>query len=138
MKTSLPLRTVSGDNSREHFRKKAARAKAHRFAAKWAVNNLYRGNAAVVEINSGLLVTLTRVAPKPLDSDGNASGMKHIRDGIADAFGLRDDSDPRITWAYAQRKGGVRVYAVEIEITARAHCPTCGAAVSATNNGVNP
>lgn len=34
----------------------------------------------------------------------------------ADWLGL-NDRDPRVTWTYDQRKGGVREYAVEITIT---------------------
>ncbi len=135
MKTTLLIRAVSGDNAHVHWREKAARTKAHRFAAKWATEaEMRRNNLADSEwllSGAGLLVTLTRIAPRPLDTDGNASAMKAVRDGVADAFGLKSDNDERITWAYAQRRGGIREYGVEIEITARAHCASCGQAVSA-------
>lgn len=60
-------------------------------------------------------VTLTRIAPRPLDGDGWQSAAKPIRDGVADFLGVKDN-DPRVTWNYAQRKGRVRECAVEIEI----------------------
>lgn len=131
MNFTLPIRTKSGDNAHEHWRAKAARAKAQRGGACVALRaaapvgvlreSLFSG------LNSpGLTVTLTRVAPRPLDTDGNASGMKSIRDGIADALGLKSDADPRVSWVYGQRRGGVGEYAVEVAISERTHCPTCG------------
>ena len=130
---TLPIRTKSGDNAHTYWRGKARQAKAHRSAAalatraKWRVFG-YDAEGCASLLDAGLVVTLTRVAPSALDTDGNASGMKSIRDGIADALGLKSDRDPRITWAYAQRRAGVREYAVEVAITPRGFCPTCGAA----------
>ena len=40
-----------------------------------------------------------------LDSDNNVAAFKHVRDGVTDALGLKDDDDPRLTWAYDQEKG---------------------------------
>ena len=50
---------------------------------------------------TGLTVTLTRYAEKLLDDDGLRRGFKHIRDGVADAFGIADN-DPRLTFEYHQ------------------------------------
>jgi len=38
---------------------------------------------------------------------------------VADALWLRDDSDPLVSWAYGQRKGRPKQYAVEVTITHR-------------------
>jgi hypothetical protein len=74
-----------------------------------------------------VVVTLTRIAPRKLDNhDGLAPSMKGIVDQLAVQLGLptnkkghaRDD-DPRVTWKYDQRKGGVREYAVEVHIERR-------------------
>lgn len=58
------------------------------------------------------------MAPRELDDDGNVTSLKAVRDGVADALGMKSDRDPRVTWRYAQRKGAVREYAVEIKIEA--------------------
>lgn len=59
-----------------------------------------------------LIVTLTRVGPRTLDTDNLAGALKGVRDGVADALGI-DDGDPRITWCYDQRKG---TYGVQIDV----------------------
>ena len=59
-----------------------------------------------------LVVTLTRIGARKLDSDNLARSMKAVRDGIADALGIDDGSD-RIEWKYAQEKGK---YAVKVTI----------------------
>ena len=62
------------------------------------------------------VITLTRIAPRPLDSDNLARSFKAIRDGIADALKINDGSK-RLTWNYEQRKGSKpKQYAVQIEI----------------------
>jgi hypothetical protein len=60
-------------------------------------------------------ITLTRIAPRRLDSDNLARSLKAVRDGIADAIGV-DDGDPRLEWRYAQEQGAVREYAVRVEV----------------------
>lgn len=52
-------------------------------------------------LDARLTVTLTRFAQKLLDDDGLRRGFKHIRDGVADAFGVADN-DPRLTFEYSQ------------------------------------
>lgn len=113
----LPIRVVSEANQREHWARKAARAKAQRSAACLAV----KGHAWRVVATMGapsrprLVVTLTRIGVRSLDSDNLARAFKAVRDGIADALGI-DDGDSRIDWRYEQRRGGVREYAVEIRL----------------------
>lgn len=62
-------------------------------------------------------VTLTRVAPRAFDYDNMVAGMKPVRDGVADAFGLRDD-DPGLEWIYKQERGAAREYAIVISVVA--------------------
>ena len=63
------------------------------------------------------VVTMTRIAPRALDSgDNNRAGFKGIRDSIAKALGLDDGPDSPITWVYDQERGGVREYAARVEI----------------------
>lgn len=98
----LPLRIESVANKREHWGKRAARAKAHRFAA-----------LAVPAHPLPCTVTLTRIAPRALDDDNLQSGFKALRDGIADRLGVKDN-DPRVTWRYAQERGQPKQYAVRV------------------------
>lgn len=63
-----------------------------------------------------VVVTLTRVGKGSPDWDNVVGAMKHIRDGVADGLGVRDN-DSRIEWRYETRKGA---FAVEIAVEARA------------------
>lgn len=55
----------------------------------------------IERLAGGLTITLTRYAEKFLDDDGLRRGFKHIRDGVADAFGIADN-DPRLRFEYNQ------------------------------------
>lgn len=109
MTRELPLRIESVANLREHWTAKAKRAKEHRHAAM----------VVPVALPLPAVVTLTRIAPRPLDDDNLAHAFKALRDGIADRFGVADNH-PDLTWRYAQRQGGARFYAAEIHIEPRA------------------
>ena len=109
IKAELPIRTQSEANSREHWRPKAKQARIQRAAAAMVIKPLIK------DVPENIVVTLTRIAPCKLDTDNLARSFKAIRDGVADALGI-DDGSERITWLYAQRKGGVREYAVLVEI----------------------
>jgi hypothetical protein len=61
------------------------------------------------------VVTLTRIAPRKLDSDNLNSAFKAMRDGIADWLCV-DDGHESVTWVYAQRKGRKGEYAAEVAI----------------------
>lgn len=57
----------------------------------------------------GIVVTLTRVAPRSLDDHDNLRmALKAVADGVADWLGV-DDRDPSVKWKYAQRPGRERV-----------------------------
>lgn len=102
--TELPIRIESVANVREHWARKAKRAKAHRQAA-----------MAVPAHPLPCVVTLTRIAPRKLDDDNLASGFKALRDGIADRLSV-DDGDPRIRFVYRQQTGQPKQYAARVEI----------------------
>lgn len=111
----LPIKTVSENNSTEHWRKKHARHKIQK--------NYIRMQFLIErpQIMLPCTITLTRIAPRALDSDNLQGSLKWIRDSIADNIieGLspgRADSDPRLTWIYAQKKGNIKEYALLIEI----------------------
>ena len=109
---TLPLRTVSGANIREHWAAKAKRAKLHRTTARFMLNLDKKWCAK----QKSFAVRLTRIAPKKLDSDNLAISNKAIRDGIADAIGIDDGSD-KFSWEYRQESGRPKEYAVRVEIT---------------------
>ncbi len=101
-------RTVSESNAREHWAPRAKRAADHRRNATLVTRSTLLCPLPIV-------VTLTRVAPRALDDDNLRGALKATRDGVADAFGV-SDRDPRVEWRYGQRRGGVRVFQVEIAV----------------------
>mgnify|MGYP001578260486 CR=1 FL=1 len=108
MNLTLPIRAVNTANTREHWARRAARAKQHRHEAYHSVR------AAKPTRRVAYTVTLTRIGKRRTDSDGLAISLKAVRDGVADALGI-DDGSERIAWLYGQEIG--REYAVRIEIT---------------------
>lgn len=108
---TLPLKIESTANKREHWFRRAARAKAHRFEGYAAFCNYSRMPF------ERLAVTMTRIAPRELDSDNLAISFKNVRDGVADWLKV-NDNDKRIAWFYAQEKGAPKHYAARIEIQA--------------------
>ncbi len=109
MKVVMPIRTVNSLNRRGHWAAKAHTAKKQRHAAYWMLYTSPKPSPPCA-------ITLTRIAPRKLDSDGLAASFKHVQDGIADWLGIDDGSD-LLTWAYQQRSGKPKEYAVEVEIT---------------------
>lgn len=105
----LPIRTVSLANQREHWAKKAKRARKERQAAYLITGRKLPSPPCVVK--------LVRVAPRDLDDDNLRGSMKSIRDGIADRLGI-DDRDPSVVWEYDQQRGKPKEYAVIIEARA--------------------
>ena len=109
---TLPLVTVSGDNRHVVWQRKAATAKAQRGIVALALGARCAWEWPVV-------VTLTRVSPRPLDSDGLHSALKAVQDGVARWLGVDDGRAERaqqVLWLRHQERGGVREHAVRIEI----------------------
>jgi hypothetical protein len=116
----LPVRTVSESNRRDHWAAKARRTRDQRTTVHLRLVGQLRG---ALERHSGLTVELSRLTARALDDDNLRGALKAVRDGVADALGI-DDRDPRVTWAYAQRKRagggygiGIVVRAVELDLT---------------------
>lgn len=115
---TIPVHTESEANLREHWAKKRKRTKEHRQVSGWAMYDHVREYPEILFLRTPRIITLTRVAPRMLDSHDNLPrALKAVVDGICDALGVKDN-DSRLTWRYAQRKGDVRQYAVEVEIEA--------------------
>ncbi len=107
----LPVRTWSEANLRGHWGKHARRAKKQREAARL----LARAARVVLPTSGPVAITLTRIAPRALDTDNLASGLKAVRDGVADALQV-DDGSARIEWRYTQDRGNPSEYAVLVAI----------------------
>lgn len=105
----LPIILPSVANMREHWAKRAQRAKNQRIVSRLALTAKVKG------MSLPCAVTLTRIAPRQLDGDNLQSAFKSIRDGIADALGV-DDRDSRIEWKYLQEKRRCREFAVRMKI----------------------
>jgi hypothetical protein len=111
--TLLGIRIESEANGREHWRAKAKRTKDQRKLAYWALWDA--GPFGGICGKPPITITLTRIAPRKLDSDNLAGGFKAVRDGIADWLGT-DDGHESLTWLYDQRKGAPGQYDSEARI----------------------
>lgn len=109
----LPLRLQSVANLREHWAAKARRAKRER---QTVCQEFVRvGGIWMTHPTIPLVITITRIAPRPLDGDNLQAACKACRDGIADWLKTQDN-DPLLTWHYAQQRGKPKEYAIEIRI----------------------
>lgn len=109
---TLPIKTVNPTNSRQHWRTVSKRGRLEKSHAYYAVKSIHPMPPLPVS------VTFTRIGAGSMDEDDNLrASMKHLKDGIALAFGI-DDKDKRITWQYAQEKAKRGVYGVRIRIEA--------------------
>lgn len=97
----LPIATKSEANLREHWARKAGRAKSQRTTAKLAMGKVVFGGR--------LAVLVTRLAPRELDGDNLQRALKAVVDGLADALGLSNDRDPSVVWVYNQARGSPAV-----------------------------
>lgn len=111
----VPVRTVSEANAHEHWRRRQKRALQQRLAV-WAY---WKAVPRTVELP--VVVRLTRVAPRAMDSDNAVGALKHVRDEIAELLGVDDGpQEKRVTWEYPpQEKGARNEYAVIIEVEPR-------------------
>lgn len=115
----LPLMTVSEANARSHFHERARRAAAQRTGAQMALMVPLR-RAGLDPAATPLVVLMTRLSRGELDDDNLRGALKAVRDGIADALGLKSDRDPRVEWRYAQAKATKAMpHGVRIEVRAR-------------------
>lgn len=124
--TTLPIRLVSEANAHEHYRVRSKRARAQGQAVGLVCRVPLR---YALRDHGALAVTITRIAPRELDSDNLQGSGKHVRDAVASVLGI-DDRDKRVTWIVKQEKGKAKEYAVRIEVAklGEVACPTCGRA----------
>lgn len=100
----VPVKAQSTSNLREHWTAKYTRTDAQKRATR----------AKCPPWTSGplLVVTLTRVAPRPLDDDNLRGALKSIRDAVATWLKV-DDASPLVRWEYQQEKGSAPMVRVE-------------------------
>lgn len=96
----IPGEAPSTPNLREHWAAKAKRVKAQRAAVARKMPAWPSGPL--------LIVRLTRVAPRALDSDNLAGALKGHRDAVAARLRV-DDGSPLVEWRYMQAKGEASV-----------------------------
>lgn len=117
LRLEIPMRLPSAANLREHWRVRAKRVKSQRAVVRLAMRaGCMRGptgldaSIGVAMQGEPLVVRLTRISPRKLDSDNLSSAFKAIRDQVAAELGIDDGSDA-IEWLYAQEPGrpGIRI-----------------------------
>ncbi len=96
----MPVKTVSETNMWEHWSVRRKRAKEQRTLAKSVSESAAR--EAGFSPTPPMVVRLTRVGRRRLDSDNLQGSLKHIRDGIADWLQIDDSRDDLVRWDYAQ------------------------------------
>jgi hypothetical protein len=113
---TLPLRTVSGMNAREHPMARSRRVKAERATVAWSLVQAFGKRRP----SPPLVIRLTRYAPsRGLDSDNLQSSLKAVRDAIAQWMGINDADETQARYAYAQARAPL--YAVRIEFLQEQH-----------------
>lgn len=106
----LPIKITSPANgSHGHWSADAKRRKDQRTIVKWGLRPLTPPPLPVV-------VTLTRIGPRDLDTDNLAAGFKSVRDEVAAWLGCGDSTRDPITWVYQQQRGEPRQYAITITV----------------------
>ncbi len=108
---NLPLRLPNLANVRLGPFQRAREVKKQRNAIR---NNIGQGMLPMLPA----VVTLTRIGPRTLDTDGASASMKAVRDALAELYGV-DDGSPLYTWRVEQEKSASGVFGVRIEIVRR-------------------
>lgn len=104
----IPIKTVTGQNVREHWRVRAARVRAERAATALIVKPFFMP----------CIVRLVRLSPALCDDDNLTGACKAIRDEIAKINGVDDGPTGPITWVYAQEKCKRGTFGVRVEFLA--------------------
>ena len=105
-----------GGNSRLAKIIRGKEAKAQRRAGQLGALYLIRTEQAPAL--PPILATLTRImgpGQRRFDKDNLDSGYKHVRDGIADAYGIDDRESELVQWEYKQERGEKATTLVTIE-----------------------
>lgn len=106
----VPTKLVSEANMREHWAIKNKRKKAQQKAVElvWLAQR--------IRVAPPVVVHLTRVGVRKLDSDNLAGSFKHVQDALAKCIGVDDGDERKVRWEYSQRKGLPKEYGLEVRI----------------------
>ena len=110
----LAIRTESEANLHEHRMKKAARTKLQRSIIKNRIGQV-RKDFGLWDSNQAYIVTLTRVAPRPLDTTTCRDPSRPSATESPTPSGSTTAPKSKLTWKYAQEKGPPKQYAVGSE-----------------------
>ncbi len=110
----IPIATISEANSREHWTVAHTRHRRQKLAVRLALAS----NQLPVQFP--VVVTMTRLSPRKLDSDNLHSALKYVRDAIAEHFlpGLapgRADDHPGFSWSVRQEKHSDKAVKIEFQ-----------------------
>lgn len=118
----VPIALPSASNLREHWRERHRRIKSQCAATSMMLGFMRvverLGGDGAVKAGDRLAVTLTRVAPRKLDSDNLQGAFKGVRDEVAKFFGVDDGDKRHITWSYAQTTGKPSTVLIDLAIQA--------------------
>jgi hypothetical protein len=104
------LRTVSEMNQREHWSVRNARRELHHRVVLCALRSQIGNSPPACPV----VVTLTRLGPRRMDSDNNVMSFKHCRDAVAKWLCVDDGDEASVRWEYGQETA--KGYAVRVEI----------------------
>lgn len=109
---TLPIKTVSESNSREHWtaRNKRKRSQQEEILFEW------RNKAGQQRFKLPCRVTFTRYSTKFLDDDNIRGAFKGVRDAVASLLGVDDDPMAPVEWCYVQERTKKREHLVIIEV----------------------
>jgi hypothetical protein len=110
----VPIRTVNPLNNRQHWRAVSERGKVEKTTMRLAL-------AAAVPLPAlPVKVSMQRrgKGARPMDGDGLGASLKHVRDSVADAYGL-DDADTRIYFETPEQATRANRFGVSIVIQTR-------------------
>jgi len=109
VKIYIPVRTRTPGNGRRHWAVDAKEARSQRNISMLAITSI-RSKRPDFPVR----VTLTRISPKNMDKHNLPGALKHVIDGIADAYNV-DDGDDGWEFVFNQEKGKVHGVDVLIE-----------------------
>ena len=109
------MKLESEMNVREFWPARQARAKRQRRAAAGALASIPR------PVANWWKVEITRLGPRPLDTDNRDGSAKHVRDAVAEWLGTGDGVSAPVEWSVTQLKSKTYGCLVRIEPVVQGH-----------------
>lgn len=126
---TVPLRTGTGCNNREHWRARHNRVQAEHDETNAAWRQLpwktrWEGVNATAA-RRPLYVTLTRISPGKPDDDNVAGAVKGVRDALAKLLLVNDGNRKLIRFKATDERRGPDVWGVQVRIELEVFCEGC-------------